>query len=132
MKLGGLITMVMCTHILSLYHMLSLLALDFVMSFAAIISNENLNYPWINIGSHGIHIILVTTLFGVCITYFCRGYMYITNSKSKSKTIMILQSESLLVSDILDNTFLNVTLDKNFKSLPLLGGSLPGDSEQNP
>ena len=45
---------------------------------------------------------------------------------------MIHQYESLLVSDILDKPFTNVTLDYIDKSFPLLGGSLPDDCEQQP
>ena len=38
----------------------------------------------------------------------------------------------LLVSDILDNPFPNVTLEDVDKSLPLLCGSSSGDNEQHP
>ena len=45
---------------------------------------------------------------------------------------MILQYESLTVSDILENSFPNITLDKIGNLLPLIGGSLKGDCDHHP
>ena len=42
------------------------------------------------------------------------------------------QYEPLIVSDILDNPFTDVTLEDIGMSLPLLGGSLMGDRERHP
>ena len=45
---------------------------------------------------------------------------------------MIIQYASLLVSDILDNPFANVTLLDIANQFSLLDGPLPGDHEQCP
>ena len=38
----------------------------------------------------------------------------------------------MLVYELLENTFINVTLDDIGKLLPIIGGSLMGDRENNP
>ena len=45
---------------------------------------------------------------------------------------MICQYSSMLVSDISDNQFSNVTIDYIYKSFLILGWSLPGGHEQHP
>ena len=42
------------------------------------------------------------------------------------------QYEYLLLSDVLEKLFTNATLEDIGKLLPLIGGSLTGDCEQNP
>ena len=73
----------------------------------------------------------LATLFGGCITDYWRGCRYSLNCNPNNKNITICQYVSLLLSDLLDNPFTNVTLDDIDKSLPLFGVSLLGDREQH-
>ena len=75
---------------------------------------------------------LITTLFGVFINDYWGGYRYSINCKPKNKNVVMRQYEPLIVSDILDNPFTDVTLEDIGMSLPLLGGSLMGDRERHP
>ena len=123
--------MVMFIHVLSISHICSLINSTFVASLISTINNSSLNYPWINIGSLGIRIFLVTIMFWVFIADCWRSYSYSLNFESKNNTITTHQYAYLVVYDLLEKPFTIVTLDYIENLLPLLGLSLPGDFEHH-
>ena len=118
---------------LSLINILSILTLTPVASLTSIININNLNYPWENIESLGIHLFVSSQWYFGGFTTFCwRGYRNSLNCKLNNKNVMIHLFEYILVSCLVYNPFTNVTLEDIYKQLHILGGSLKGHCEQNP